>query len=324
MKKYSDKNETAKDTINDTAYNTINTIYNTMDDKINENQNMQAIYEDKEKNKDRDNKYTILDRALRGEKLDDVFIIDAHGHLDLWKSSNVTGQECSPEGIIVNMDRIGIDMLCINKWNNPDINSNKDVADAIKKYPHRFIGFAAAFPSMGAKWNQDELKRCFDEYGFKGVKVHNSYIQLAMRDSAYSYEFEKAMDAIWSFINDYGCPVLCHGYLTPSIAKKHPKGIFISAHAGGARYISRDYEDCPNVFFDTASSALMRGNIEQQIKEGGDERIVYGSDMPYANPGFRIGQVIACRVTDDSMKKILGLNMARILDIEIPEKYKSV
>jgi predicted TIM-barrel fold metal-dependent hydrolase len=269
-----------------------------------------------------DNGYTILNKALRGEKLDDVFIIDVHGHLDLWKSSPVKGIECKAEGMLLNMDRVGIDMLCINKWNSPDPNANKDVANVVKRYPDCFIGFAVAFPALGPRWNREELTRCFDEYGFKGVKVHNAYTQLAMRDVANLSEFKKSMDAIWDFVNERHCPVLCHGYLSPEIAKRYPEGIFISAHAGGVRKVSEDYADCPNVFLDTASSSLMRGNIEHHVKVVGAERILYGSDMPYANPGFRLGQVIACRLPDKIMGKILGLNMARLLNIDIPEKYK--
>jgi predicted TIM-barrel fold metal-dependent hydrolase len=258
----------------------------------------------------------ILNKALKGRKLEDVYIIDAHGHLDLWKSSNSNDIGCSAEGMLKRMDRIGIDMLCINKWNSPDIGGNDDVAAVIRKYPRRFIGFAATYPSLSAEWNHDELKRCFDEHGFLGIKVHNAYTALVMRDTSGLREFENAMETIWSFAAERKCPVLCHGYLTPQIAKRHPDAIFMYAHAGGVRRVSEDFSDCPNVYLDTAASNLIRGNIEYHVKIVGDGRILYGSDMPYSDPGYRIGQVIASRISNESLKKILGLNMARILGIQ--------
>ena len=257
----------------------------------------------------------ILDSALKGKKLEDVYIIDAHGHLDLWKSSNADDIICSAEGMLQRMDRIGIDMLCINKWNSPDPGANDDVAAVIRRYPGRFIGFAATYPSFGADWNAKELKRCFDENGFSGIKVHNAYNALAMRDTSDLREFAHAMETIWEFAAERKCPVLCHGYLTPQIARRYPEAVFIYAHAGGVRRVSEDFSDCPNVYLDTAASNLLRGNIEHHIRIVGDGRILYGSDMPFSDPGYRIGQVIASKISDESLRKILGLNMANILGI---------
>ena len=256
--------------------------------------------------------YEILKQALNGSTLRDTFIVDCHGHLDEWKATVNTDVDI--DSMICRMDRIGIDVACVNKWNCPDIRrANDDVAAAIAKYPDRIAGFAANTPSMGRQQTRDELKRCFEELGFKGVKVHNGYEALPGRDQVSTHEYADALEAIWEFVDEQACPVLCHGFLTPDTARQYPHGKFIAAHACGQRGTADNYADCPNVYFDTATSSLGRGNIEYFVKRVGVERVLYGSDLPYANPAYRIGQVIGTRLTDEDLKSVLGANMAGLL-----------
>ena len=265
--------------------------------------------------------YGIMQNALRGEALDDVFILDAHGHLDFWK---VTPNRRTDAGAIVAaMDHLGVDMVCINKWNCPDIyRGNADVATAVRGYPGRFVGFAATAPAVGREKNLAELRRCFDDLGFKGVKVHNGYETLPFRDTAALRLATDALEAIWEFCHERRCPVLCHGFLTPEYAKQYPEARFIAAHAGGCRHYTETYGNCPNVYFDTANSLTLAGNIEHFVDCGMADRVLYGSDLPYASQAYRFGQVVASRLPDPVMRKILGENMAAVLGLEIPAKYR--
>lgn len=259
--------------------------------------------------------YDILKQALSGAPLRDTFVIDGHGHLDLWKPHiNV---DADIDGIIRSMDRIGIDMACLNKWNCPDLKrANDDVGAAIRKYPDRIIGFAASSPSFGRSWVRDELKRCFEELGCTGMKVHNAYESLPMRDQTGTREYAEALEATWAFADEQACPVLCHGFLTPDVAKRYPNGKFIAAHACGQRGTADTYAEFGNVYFDTACSGTGRGTVEYFVSRVGAERVLYGSDLPYASPAYRIGQVIGTRVTDEDLRKILGGNMASLLGLE--------
>lgn len=260
--------------------------------------------------------FDILKSALAGKRLAQVLIVDCHGHLDFWKPA-FRFSPTSAEGMLATMDRIGIDVLCINKWNCPDVEeANRDVAKVIRQYPDRFVGFATTGPSLGKEFNLTQLKRAFEEWGFRGIKVHTGYDAHLLRDQTALPEYGETMESIWRFAAEQRCPVLCHGFLTPEIARRYPQARFIAAHAGGERQYAHRYRECPNVYFDTANSLTGRGNIEYFVQKVGAERILYGSDMPYANPAFRLGQVLATRVGDPAMRKILGENMAKILGIE--------
>lgn len=265
--------------------------------------------------------YGIMERALRGERLDDVFIIDAHGHLDYWKIA--LNARVDAGAIVAAMDRLGVDLACLNKWNCPDLRrANDDVAAALRQYPGRFVGFAATGPALGPEANRAELRRCFDELGFQGVKVHQSYETLPFRDTANLRVATAALEAIWEFCDERRCPVLCHGFLTPAYARAFPHARFLAAHAGGCRHYTETFADCPNVYFDTANSTTLAGNIEHFVDCGWADRVVYGSDLPYASQAYRLGQVVASRVPDPIMRRILGENMAQVLGLALPQRYR--
>jgi len=136
-----------------------------------------------------------------------------------------------------------------------------------------------------------------------------------MRDQFDTKDFRDALDAIWQLADVTACPVLCHGFLTPEVARSYPRAKFIAAHACGSRQHAEQFRGQPNVYYDTAASTLGRNSVEYFVEHFGVEKILYGSDLPYANPACRIGQVIGGRLDDKTLDKILGGNMAGLLGI---------
>ena len=255
----------------------------------------------------------ILDHALHGRRLDDVFILDCHGHLDMWKA--MAGFPGDAETLIENMDRIGINMLCINKWNCPDVfQANTDVGKAVRNYPERFVGFATTQPCLGKEATLAELHRCFDELGCVGINIHDGYETLPLRDRWNLAEFQVTMHAICEFAAERGCSLLCHWAVPIEFIQQYPDARFILAHALAFRQYADIYHPYANAYFDTAATTNLRGNLDYFIHIVGAERILYGSDMPYSNPAYRLGQVIGTRVDDRQLRQILGGNMARVLN----------
>ena len=57
--------------------------------------------------------------------------------------------------------------------------------------------------------------------------------------------------------------------------------------------------------------------MEYYVDNVAIERILFGTDLPYGDPAYRLGQVIGSSLNDDQLRKILGLNMAKLYDMEI-------
>lgn len=60
------------------------------------------------------------------------------------------------------------------------------------------------------------------------------------------------------------------------------------------------------------------GNLDYFIQRVWEDRSLYGSDMPVANPAYRLGQIVGTRVPDGTLRKILGENLARLLGVAFP------
>jgi len=119
---------------------------------------------------------------------------------------------------------------------------NNLLAEGIKKYPGRLIGFCSF--SFEEEWVLDEIERCH-EIGLKGIKLHleNNGIDLADARHAEKYAliYEKAAKLrmvllVHPYINNYASLI---GFLGISIFGSNPMGPttpVIIAHALGAQY----------------------------------------------------------------------------------------
>ncbi|MGK2965984.1 MAG: amidohydrolase family protein [Tepidiformaceae bacterium] len=92
--------------------------------------------------------------------------------------------------------------------------ANDEIADLVKRWPHRFAGFGSVDPHKGALAIK-EINRCVDEFGFKGLKFHPSVQSFAMNDSKY--------DAMWKRCEELELVLLVHAGVT-AVGKGFPGG----------------------------------------------------------------------------------------------------
>jgi predicted TIM-barrel fold metal-dependent hydrolase len=55
--------------------------------------------------------------------------------------------------------------------------------------------------------------------------------------------------------------------------------------------------------------------ITKAVNTIGDDRIVYGGEIPMNNPLHEIQKVMLAKISDESKEKILGRNIARVLNM---------
>lgn len=85
--------------------------------------------------------------------------------------------------------------------------ANETVKQAIDQHPGRYLGLAA-LPMQDPKEAAEELKRCVNEFGFKGALV-NGFTQRGAADSAYYYDVSEYRD-FWQVVSELDVPFYLH------------------------------------------------------------------------------------------------------------------
>ena len=260
-------------------------------------------------------------------------IIDVHCHIGMswigWQR-----MEYDMEKILKIYDKIGVDIACVNSWQiNYDIETgNKEVYAIAKKYPKRIIGFGIVNPRDRSR-ALDEIKRCVEDYGFKGLKLHpasNNY----MIDST-------LVGPVIELARSYSLPVLIHssgsdGFSHPrmigSLAGRYPEVNMIIGHMGTSAWLesvemAKNHE---NIYLDTTAVPNEVYIIPIAIKVAGADRIMWGTDSPMINAAVEMAKIKTAdlyslygEVTEKDKGLILGGNIARILGININKNRMS-
>lgn len=261
----------------------------------------------------------IYNLALGGISLrDHVEVIDCHAHMGPHGGFHIPRN--TPEAMVSIMDRIGVSKAAISHLISLESDfrlGNAFVYKAVKKYPDRFIGYAVLNPHYPEEL-EEELEKCFKDYGMKAIKFHRSLHQIKYRS-----DFERYKPVL-DYAESKNLPVLCHG--TPSfkklkeVASKYKNVNFIIAHCGNwnmredleALYVARR---APNVYVDSSGSVEWYGAFEKVVAKVGADKILFGSDFPWCNLAFMIGRILFAKLRDKDKIKVLGLNAKYLFKI---------
>lgn len=244
-----------------------------------------------------------------------VPVIDIHGHLGSWPQF---GWEDELAGVIASMDRAGVDVLCVFHITQGEARrGNNVVAEACRRYPRRFVGFAFVTPHYPEEM-VPELERCFDSLGFRGIKIYPPYARLPVTAPAW--------EPVFAFANERGAPLVCHtGAGMPEqfvpLAEKYPQVQWILAHSGGSPegrdQAVRAARQAPNIFLEICSSHRGLGSIEQLVRGAGADRVLFGSDTPLFSPALQLGRILTADLTPEEKALVVGGNALRLLGKEI-------
>lgn len=114
----------------------------------------------------------------------------------------------------------------------------------------------------------------------------------------------------------------CNPTLYQNIIKQHPKTKFVLAHCRPISSAIHVLKQCTNCYGDTAFTPI--DDVELLIKEGLEDRILYGSDYPIHKKYFAEENLlklycenitfIKSRMTDKQWAKISHLNFEKLYD----------
>ena len=228
-------------------------------------------------------------------------ICDAHAHL----GKSGPWQPYMDPTIYVNdlirlFDEYNVDQAIV--FPNPNVGDkypemNDYIAESVKKYPKRLIGFGRVDPRREDAIK--ELTRVKKKLGLTGLKLH-PFVECFRPDHPFFSKF-------FQKTNELSLPTLFHtadGFSSPGlitkIAKKYPKLPIILGHLREATISA--LKECENTYVETSGTLPDFIELASDIDE---DRILFGSDVPYYRYPTQIAVVEAAEITQKKRNRIL-------------------
>lgn len=251
-------------------------------------------------------------------------IIDADCHISSqkWDSLAITAGE-----LAAGMDRAGVDQALI--WLKPPYDKNYEpenqaVFQANRDFPGRFIPFGWTNPRLGVERAAAAIRRCFEEYGFLGIKFNGAQDEYVIDDDHLALpliEQAARFNKIIAFHIGADFYENTHPYRLRRIAQLFPENKFLMIHMGGAGLPSLDraavevLQACPNVL--AIGSAINELPVLHALLQAGPSRVCFGSDMPFGLMHVRLAMYRALLrdFSAEDQAQVLGGNIARFTGI---------
>lgn len=235
--------------------------------------------------------------------------IDAHTHLGNFPIFNV---KLYAEDMIYIMNEYDIRKCVV--FSLP----NELTLNAVTQHPEKLVGVAWINPHHG-----EEAIRLIDmaitEWGFKGIKMH-PLLDAYLPDHEIVYP-------IMDRARKYAIPVLFHCGHPPwslpwhfgNLADVYSDVTIILGHMGhghivyinGAIEVAKKHD---NIILET-SAMPMHSKIKEAVSKVGEDRVIYGSDMPFGHPAFEIKKVEVAGLTKKQLELVLEQNAQSIFGI---------
>jgi uncharacterized protein len=254
--------------------------------------------------------------AMRAGGLDHAIVVNAFS-VDEWRERRLTGLD-EPRA---DLPSLGDRLIEFNRW----------LVDGLAEVPG-ITPFVALDPwvlSVGqlAAHLEDMRAR-----GARGIKVHPVDQRFRVSDPW--------MLRVGRLCAELDLTVLSHSgtsrgdvqFAEPAafeeLAREVPELRLIVAHLGGGswRQTLELAERYPHVLFDLSEIVMWTGapngpsdeDLVRLVRAIGVERVMFGSDFPWYDPGAAIKEVRALPgLSDDELSAILGENAARILGLPV-------
>ena len=102
-----------------------------------------------------------------------------------------------------------------------------------------------------------------------------------------------------------------------TLAPKYPNVRWVIAHAGGSFKMAdmaiAAMKKYPNIYAEITLTPVHLGIIEYLIEGAGEDRILYGSDLPMRDPRQQLGWAVFTRLPLAVKKKLLAENVYHVI-----------
>lgn len=243
-------------------------------------------------------------------------VIDTHGHMGHFGGKWMPNAE--PADMIRTMDRVGVEYLVFahhEALQDPE-RGNRRAQEAVDQWPDRFLAYRAVNPNY-----PDDVRRAVDTFstlrGFVGYKVLAAYYGTPITLPACVPMWQHAdAEKLVVLLHTWGGDQCAGWRQIREIAEKYTDAVILQGHSqyGDWDQAIRCARDFPNVYCELCAAYAANGLIQKMVDEGIEDKITFGTDLPWFDPMYGIGCVVFARISDDARRKILRDNAMRIFN----------
>jgi len=243
-----------------------------------------------------------------GERPPEMRFADCHGHLG-GRMSHYFVPDGTLEATVAEMDRLGVETCCVFSFagvTSDEVFGNDVVADAVRRYPDRFVGFTLLNPHRGRDAMLAELERGA-RLGLRGIKLIPHY-QGHPDEGPW-------LDVACQWAHDHGQIILNHSWGSPAqvarLVERYPNACFVTGHATAA--YAETMKQHGNLYVCSCPLIAPRA-CEDLVKAIGADRLLFGSDLQDLPIAWGLGPILFARLSEEDKRRILGGNLRRILE----------
>jgi len=243
-----------------------------------------------------------------GRRPEHIQFHDCHGHLG-GRAAHYHVPDGDLDSAVHEMDRLGVQKTCVFSFVgvvSDECFGNDLVADAVQRYPDRFVGFTLLNPHRGRDEMWRELERGA-KLGLRGIKLIPYYQGYPQEGPMLEVPCRWAHERKQIILNhSWGAPEHLEGLL-----ERYPDACFINGHMSLAyTELMKRY---PNLYICSCPLIGPRA-CEEAVAAFGADRLLFGSDLLDLPIAWGLGPILFARLPVESKRLILGGNLLRLLE----------
>lgn len=242
-------------------------------------------------------------------------IVDAYNNV--WQaggtSDYLTAESYTPADMIAAMDRAGVDVAV--GCSLGQMIDNDFIAQTVKEYPGRIIGFGQVNPRQPDAVAM--VERCAQVLGLKGLKLHPTM-------HGYHFADHGLLDPIFDAASRHGLVVLVNALDDPfcaplsieEIARGFPNTPVLIAHMGTVWNLNEAIlvaQRNPNIYLETSGAQLL--DVKLAYRSVGPDQIVMGTDWPGNDFDLERAKIARAVPSSNDRASIEGGTLGRLLGL---------